>query len=371
MKAIDVVNQLTDKLPKLSTDFTDQISVTSLTRSGSTVTAVTATVHGQSTGDYVNITGAKELNPISSLTFSGGVASATTTNNHDLTVPSAQQLRVSNLFDFNRATISGAVETEYNGVFTVVTAVNRKNFTYAVTGSPSSPATGSPVLEQELAGGYNGRHQVTVVDATSFTYTITGTPISPAGGTIYAETSARISRAISIERAIRSYTKQNSGKLWLFVVLGPSVTSRNRAILSDASQENSKQDEYRNRLIESFSIYVFVPAVGSLSGADLRDDIEDTRVAIFQSINGVVFPTALGCETFSKTTFLSDEVDINSNDAIYIHRLDFERVVDITFDDTVGPPTSSAFRDVDLDATVNDGTGYLDADIDLDDEPLP
>jgi hypothetical protein len=42
--------------------------------------------------------------------------------------------------------ISGATETEYNGTFTVATVPTADTFTYAVSGTPTTPATGSPVL---------------------------------------------------------------------------------------------------------------------------------------------------------------------------------------------------------------------------------
>jgi hypothetical protein len=67
-------------------------SVTEITRSGQTATATTSSPHGYATGQLV--------------------------------------------------TISGAVETEYNGEFTI-TVTGASTFTYTVTGSPDTPATGT------------------------------------------------------------------------------------------------------------------------------------------------------------------------------------------------------------------------------------
>jgi len=69
-----------------------QFSITSLTRSGSTVTA-DATAHGRSVGQYVFI--------------------------------------------------NDAVETEYNGLVKIETVADANTFTYLITGTPSSPATGT------------------------------------------------------------------------------------------------------------------------------------------------------------------------------------------------------------------------------------
>jgi len=68
------------------------VSVTSITRSGTTATVTCAAVHGLVTGDY--------------------------------------------------ARIAGAVQTAYNGKF-AVTVTNTTIFTYTVSGSPATPATGT------------------------------------------------------------------------------------------------------------------------------------------------------------------------------------------------------------------------------------
>lgn len=66
---------------------------------------------------------------VSSLTRSGSTATATTASNHNL----ASGMTV---------TIAGANETEYNGAF-VVTVTGLDTFTYTVSGTPASPATGT------------------------------------------------------------------------------------------------------------------------------------------------------------------------------------------------------------------------------------
>src|SRR3990167_2273721 len=68
------------------------VSVDSITRSGTTATVTTAAAHGLATGDY--------------------------------------------------ARVAGATQTDYNGKF-AVTVTNTTVFTYAVGGSPATPATGT------------------------------------------------------------------------------------------------------------------------------------------------------------------------------------------------------------------------------------
>jgi uncharacterized phage protein gp47/JayE len=66
---------------------------------------------------------------ITSLTRSGTTVTAITASAHNL----ASNLSV---------TIAGAVESDYNGTFTI-TVISETSFTYEITGTPSSPATGT------------------------------------------------------------------------------------------------------------------------------------------------------------------------------------------------------------------------------------
>ncbi|MBW1784839.1 MAG: hypothetical protein JRL30_29355 [Deltaproteobacteria bacterium] len=369
MRSSDVVERLLEKLPARTGLFSNDIPLSSLTRSGSTVTAISPQPHGMNTGDRPVITGAFDLNPITSLTFADGIVSAETQNNHDLTAPSAFQKQVDNIYAFNRASVGAAVEAEYNGDFVLEDVPNRKNFTYKIDGTPTSPATGSPALLQNF--GYDGKHVITVIDPNTFTYEIATTPESPASGTIVARSPARVSSALDLQRAIDGYTKQSTSDLWIFVILGDAVPSRNRKVLSDATNEQGVQTEYRARLLEPFFIYVFVPAIQSLSGRNLRDDMEIIRGYIYNSIAGVTFPSALTERTWSHTTPLGDKYMRDaSTPAVYIHEFAFERVVDVTYGDTKGPDASGAFRDAEQVASFDFGTEALNADVNLDEQPV-
>ena len=94
--------------------------------SGSTLTANNVTY----TNDAAVGIAAQTLT-ISSLTRSGTTATAETSGNHLLATGMS-------------VVISGATESDYNGTYTItVTADNE--FTYTVANSPSTPATGSPI----------------------------------------------------------------------------------------------------------------------------------------------------------------------------------------------------------------------------------
>ena len=67
---------------------------------------------------------------VTSITRSGSTATVTTTTTNTLETG-------------NTVVISGAVETEYNGTFTVTVTVPGSVFTYTVSGTPATPATGT------------------------------------------------------------------------------------------------------------------------------------------------------------------------------------------------------------------------------------
>lgn len=122
---------------------------------------------------------------VTSITLSGTTATVTCVS-HGLTTGDSR-------------TISGAVQTEYNGL-QLVTVTDANTFTFTVTGTPATPATGT-ILMQPIHGlavndsfaiagatpsAYNGTYTVkTVADSTHFTYTFAG-GTSPATGTITA-----------------------------------------------------------------------------------------------------------------------------------------------------------------------------------------
>lgn len=70
---------------------------------------------------------------VASITLSGSVATLTTDDKHGL----GSQILIS---------VTGAVETEYNVTNSAMTITGDKTLTYAVTGAPSSPATGTKLL---------------------------------------------------------------------------------------------------------------------------------------------------------------------------------------------------------------------------------
>ena len=358
MKASDVIVQLAAALPSRTTLFSDTLAIASLSRAGSTVTATTAGAHPLVTGDSITVTGATSPNSITSLTSVGGVATAVTLDNHDLTEGFQDTV-----------TIIGADQSEYNGTLKLLTVPNRKTFTYSVSGTPTTPATGSIFLQENKRASYNGRFIITVTSPTTFTYTIATEPGSPAGGMPVAHTTIRISGAITPERAIEAYTKQQLSDLWAFVVVDDTDVNRDRALTNDANITLGIPGSNRIRLIENFSVYVIVSSTGSIAGREERDLMDDVATDMYASLAGVVLPSNLSCERRFIVAPNGDGFFAYAG-SYYMHRFTFQTVKDIVTDDIFLPSDNVAFRDIQL-TTLNDFENVLtDVTANLDDEPL-
>lgn len=143
------------------------VSVSSITRSGTTATVTTSSAHGFANGASVTISGATQpeydgtfsITYISTTQFKYTVVEnppATATGSFTVTVPGSPQLITSITRSGTTATvtlnghgfasgqsitITGATQAEYNGTFTI-TKIDNDSFSYSVVEGPTSPAGG-------------------------------------------------------------------------------------------------------------------------------------------------------------------------------------------------------------------------------------
>lgn len=336
----DVVKQLWAVVPLLTNLFTDELALISITSSGTTATVTTSVAHGLTTGDIANISGSKVPLDIVSLTQVDNLVTAETTSKHDLTEGFADTT-------VSPIEIIGATETDYNGIFPLLTQTDRTHFTYQITGDPSSPATGSPQLLENLKFGYNGLHTVTVTGATTFSYSLKQPLGSPAAGTIICRVRPRIAGVINVERAGEAYTKQGANKLWAFVTLDERVANKSRATTNDAVDDPNFGTAYRQYVLHPFSIYIFIPTSGEI-GAEKARDLADKTLSVFcTSVTGITFSSEFSQPPYSRTVYESDNFSAYT-DAFYVHQYIFQASEYITFFDTAGIDFGVAFRDIDV-----------------------
>jgi len=375
IKSETIIQQLQGTLPFYTDYFSEKVlTVSSLSISGTTATATTSIAHGLTTGERVAIKEADTVIGIDSLTFTanagisatGGTVTVTTTTNHNFTEGFGQSV-----------TIADATEADYNGTFSVVATPNRRTITYTITTNPTSPVTGTPVVEYRYpvnTGGYNGLYEITVVDATTFTYTVTQTGLTAnARGAIKALNGLRISGAVSQERAIGAYTSQGLNTLWGFVILGDTTTSKDRHVSSDAQNTYGPGDVFRSRVIIPFSLLVMTPSINDIAGRKARDLMEDVKVPLFKSLLRARLTTVLSSNEVYATTYNGDFF-LGYVDAYYTHQFQFETVADIVEEDTLDY-YDVPFIDFDLifkDPLEEDGDDIImqTLDVSLDETPL-
>lgn len=365
MKSRDITNQLKGALPLFTSAFSTSLTASSIVVASDVATVTTATAHGLTTGDLATVRDAITPNTITSLTRVGNVATAVTAEPHNI----AQKVRGAP----QTVTISGAIETDYNGVKTLLSIPSQTSFTYKVENDPTTPATGSPVLEEFFIlsdddAGFthiNGVHQVTVTGTTTFTYATNAVPDVTAIGTPTVEVRPRISSSITLDRAIDSYTQHKQGELWAFVVLEDRIANRDRNINSDAVSSKSVGSDSRQLVIAPFTVYVFVPTSNDLSGRASRDIAEDLTQSMFKALLGVKFENNLSSNNWSEVSFIEHGIQ-DYNTAFYIHRYSFEALMDISFEDTAkANEVASIFRCIDFESTAEGGTDKLEATINL------
>ena len=365
MKSSDIVTQLAVLLPQQTAFFTDNQVATSVTRAGSVVTVVTPLVHGLVVGNAVALSGAITQIGTSSLTRSGVVGTIVTDADHDLTNLIATTI-----------TISGAVEAVFNGAFTRTNVENRRTITFVMADSGATTATGAPVLQgaESALRQYDGTYSVaTVPTTTSFTVANSATTMLDPLGTINVRGKPRISAAVNPARMVDAYTAQELTEYWLFVALDDVVASKSRSIQSDAIDNLHSQDNFRQQIIQPFSLYLFIPAHDDIGDALARDLAEDMFRPICQSVLASRFNSGLFVQQLGYTQFVTHGT-FSENTAVYVHAYSFQQVVDLYEQDTVGPDLDVAFRDLnfDMDPDIpgSTNTTLLTAQLDLDDVPL-
>lgn len=369
MRAEQIIAQLMTVIPAFTELFTDNVGISTITVSGSDAIVVTSAVHGLSSGKPVNIQGVSSPVTVATLTQVGGIATCTTVENHDLTYNplESQEFRPS-------VTIQGANEGDYNGTFLVDSVPNRKEFTFSIEILAPGTATGSILAFDGKERGYNGyKPTITVVDTTTFSY-----PLDPGnlpfndgyGAEMQVHSGFRLSGGSDIDRISLAYTEQGPDKLWGFVVLEDFNVSKDRHILNDAGDTYAAGVDFRQRLIQPFTFYVFVPTSAEITARNARDLMQDIYLPLCKSLLRVRFDEDFAeQQIFGVTT--SGHGFFGYVEAYYIHRFSFENVFDLTYGDTVDPAQSVAFRDIEgklMDKEANPDTEAAEFKVDLDED---
>lgn len=377
MRAQDVVDKLSAMVPLHTDGFSNALGLSSITVSGTTATATTPAAHGLVEGQNVSILGADAPVQIDTASFTrvGSTATFETLQDHDLTLSERDKAAGGKTI-----TLSGAAEAEFNGTFSLVRIVNRRQVLISVADSGPTTISGSPIVEDANGGIFNGLVPATNITATSFEYELpVAYPLDAVVDSASVQISLRILSVLDIEAYLQDvYTNKALGGDVLVVQLGDVTMSKKRDEETDASSSTTGEYSYTPLLIQPFAVYTVMNVTDDLTAAQARDKVESEYIpAIFQSILRAQFDTGFTYSQY-RATFTGHGVlaysDVTGkNKAIYAHEITFEQLALLSKIDMVGPDDDTAMRDISYTLTVDPGTGVetLDADIDLDEEPIP
>lgn len=341
---LDIVTHLRTYVPAFTDKFTNAITPTSVTVSGTTVT-VNATAHGLTVGNRVLTLGGTFRNPTTGGTLDTGTGRTrfSTQFEHDFTFPKG-------FAQTKTLTLEGFTPAAWNGTHTIRAIPSRQTFEIDTpTGETLPPTVQGVVLEPRTAGLGGVQTVATVPTPNSFTIDMSGVPALPVGAVdgLTFVSGWNIRGASDIERAEEIYTKQSNAKPYMFVVMTGTDASKDRKSHNDAIAAFTAQDINKQTLLQNFTVIVIIPTADETSGARAQN-IAHTEIfnALLRALYGLQLTdneTSINYRTVSQGHGPAG----NYNTGYYIHTYDWQVPFVITYDNGFDQQAVDvAFRDI-------------------------
>lgn len=363
----DVMEHLWRYLPSVTTLFNEELIITNVTVTGGIITG-TITSGTPALNQKLLLSGIKVRNPITAYADNGdGTARFTTANDHDQTEPHQR-------LDTQQLTLGGITPSIWNGSHDIIGVPNRRTFEINIPAGATVPTVPGYLIEQPT--GVLGIGTVTSVVGNVVT-------IQPSEGIFHYDgvvhqitvnTKIRARAAADITRAAAIYTKQQTLKPFIFVIMTDVSVSKDRHTPNDGLATFTKQDMRLLRLLQNFAIAVFIPTQDDVGGDSAQHlaygEIYEALTKIFYGFG------------FSDQSAI-DYVTVSAghgpglyNSAYYLHVYDWQVPNVVTFEsgfDGQSPfITDVAFRDINQSLYVNNSDkAIMSMALDLDEEPLP
>lgn len=368
MKITPIVRQLNSYLPFYTDKFTDTVNIVSATQLGGIATITTSIPHNLSLNQQILITEIRPLIEISNVSIINTNQLLIQTNIDNGLVDSFDFLTLKDkLSQIPNLYTTLFPDIEFNGSFPILNVSNRFNVICQLPFTPSSTPSFYGYLIKYAFNTYVGVKKITnVVSSTQFQYVVnpSESAITTNSGLIHYN--SRISGVIDIDSADASYTKQSSSNYWLFVTQNSSYSSKNRQILNDGLDNVTTGVEYRQRMIESINVFIFVPISDQLSSRSAVDSLEDVKVALFKTLLRFKLPNQY--DTTSSFQLYFDSTNLVANRKSYmIQQFIFESEYDLTYYDGFDPNLYTPFRNINGTSSIkgNELTWGVDLDDDL------
>ncbi len=322
-------------LPQFTDLFTEQESINAEIVSGTPqILRVTKNAHGYSAGKAVNFKNVLIDNGIVNVSLNSGVLRFTTNVPHDLTG------------NFSTVVLRNFTDSQFNGSFEVYSIPSAT--TFEIVNSTLPVLNGNEVLREDWSIGLNETFLIESVTANTFDILLTGKPVYDTLPlpSIDIVTSYRMGIVDNITRMNEVYTKQLGNKYWAFLIMGDSIASKDRNLVSDLQRADTKQTAQRVMMGGTFSIIVIIPTASDLTAAQASQKAYD-------EILEAMYKAMVGVDFVDGTEFLTNLVSHGSvqyNKAYYGHGYDFEAPYEIDYTDTfrVFGSKSRAWRKTEL-----------------------
>lgn len=263
-------------LPMFTDLFSQIVTVSSASVDASNIITVNAPLHGLNTGSIAVISSGEARNSVNSVVAnSDGTATLTTNYDHDLITPSQS-------LDQKTIVLTGFTPSAWNYEANIIEKIDGTNVIISTSEKVAPTANGY------FPGSRNilGFQTVTKIDDDNFSYVVAGKQI-PVGtiDNLGLTVSFRMSVSSSVERAEAIYTKKDTNKYALYVVMQDVEVSKSQHTESDLVLAFTPGDFQLIKHGVNFEIIVFAPTDNDLSGSEAEENfygaIYEALLAVF------------------------------------------------------------------------------------------
>lgn len=328
--------------------------------------AVEVAGHGYAIGQKLVLSDGTTKNELATATLTSNDTAVefTTVFDHDLIKPRLP-------LDDQLLTLEGFGNV-WDGDHQILEIKNRRTIEIALPSGETvaPPIDGNQYLVESI---FPGVYLVSsVVDINNFTVDLSSFPDMPTGqvDNLGIISGFRIAGAADFERAKAIYAEQKTGEPYLYVIMDDVDISKDRKTENDAIAGFTDQDTNLLRILQNFSTTVFIPTTTDLSGVGAHD-------LAYKELFVSLLTTLFGFKDQGRTAIQYRAVPAGHgpgeyNSAYYAHVYDWQLPGAITFEDGFINTQDVAFRDIEATFKLfNDDEATLEANIDLDEEPLP
>ena len=334
MKASVIVEALTNSISKYTTKFSSEISsIESMeAHNDGYIYVTTSEKHGLNSGNAIIVNGALRKTPLASI----GDGLLITKVPHDLTTNYQKEI-----------TVIGT--SNYDGTYSIVNIPDKYSCEFDQL-TVEEPESNTGYLLEKVDYSFNGEFVIEVIDDYNFKYENKYNVQGEAGGNPQIYTKPMIAAIAMPEDLSKIYNDQTTeSRVVGYVHVEPIESDKDRFINVDTNYVNNDGLDYRQRLINRFTIYVVVPTEDDYTAAQAKDDMVDLSVAIFKCLLRKRLPSPYSQGYYSNVTFV-EHGSVDYLGAYYVHSFTFECITDLTIRDVWTDEPNVAFRTIKADS---------------------